>query len=173
MKIFGKKDEGIFTTRMLTTITDIIVKKYIKAGYIAPENYEDTRQTIIEKYIAKREHIESLYDKRAKPETYLSAVLYKRMLEIMRSTSSKQKHFGEYEATVLKNGEGHQITPEEKLIIENEKKISRKSACFIRTRNLQSYSILQNVFQNKAYQTRIGGVSKTRGRQRYIKINVH
>lgn len=126
MKIFGKKDEGIFTTRMLTTITDIIVKKYIKAGYIAPENYEDTRQTIIEKYIAKRERIESLYDKRAKPETYLSAVLYKMMLEIMRSTSSKQKHFGEYEATVLKNGEGHQITPEEKLIIENEKKYLEK-----------------------------------------------
>ena len=81
MNIFGKKDEGVFTTRMLTTITDIIVKKYIKAGFIAPENYEDTKQTIIEKYIAKRQRIESLYDNRAKPETYISAVLYKMMLE--------------------------------------------------------------------------------------------
>ena len=122
MKIFEKNDNGsVFTTRMITTITDIIVKKYIKAGYIAAAEYEDTKQTIIEKYIAKRERIESLYDKRAKPETYVSAVLYKMMLEILRSESTKEKHFSEYETTVLKRGQGHQITPEEKLIIENEK----------------------------------------------------
>ena len=49
MKIFGKNnDGGVFTTRMVTTVTDIIVKKYIKAGYIAPDDFEDYKQTIIE-----------------------------------------------------------------------------------------------------------------------------
>lgn len=126
MNIFGKKDEGVFTTRMLTTITDIIVKKYIKAGFIAPENYEDTKQTIIEKYIAKRQRIESLYDNRAKPETYISAVLYKMMLEILRSGNTKEKHFAEYESTILKGNNDRAITPEEKLIIENEKQYLEK-----------------------------------------------
>ena len=122
MKIFGRNsDGGVFTTRMVTTVTDIIVKKYIKAGYIAPDDFEDYKQTIIEKYITKRERIESLYDNRAKPETYISAVLYRMMLEILRAGSTKEKHFGEYENTILKNGEGHQVTPEERLIIENEK----------------------------------------------------
>ncbi len=126
MRIFGKNEEGVFTMRMITTITDIIVKKYIKAGYISPDNFEDTKQTIIEKYITKRERIESLYDHRAKPETYVSSVLYKMMLEILRAESSKERHFGEYEAAVIKKGQGHQTTPEEKLIIENEKKYLEK-----------------------------------------------
>lgn len=127
MRIFGKNnDGGVFTTRMVTTVTDIIVKKYIKAGYIAPDDFEDYRQTIIEKYITKRERIESLYDKRAKPETYISAVLYRMMLEILRAGSSKEKHHCEYETTILKNGEGHQVTPEERLIIENEKRYLEK-----------------------------------------------
>ena len=112
MKIFEKNDNGsVFTTRMITTITDIIVKKYIKAGYIDAADYEDTKQTIIEKYIAKRERIESLYDKRAKPETYLSAVLYKMMLEILRSETTKDKHFSEYETSVLKRGQVIRLRP--------------------------------------------------------------
>lgn len=60
--------QSVFTNDMLLKISEIIVKKYIKIGYVKSTDYKDIRQTLIEKYCAKRQHIESLYDNRALPQ---------------------------------------------------------------------------------------------------------
>ncbi|MCQ2975396.1 MAG: hypothetical protein MJ211_11380 [Bacteroidales bacterium] len=131
MKLDQTLESKVFSIKMVTTIADIIVKKYIKVGIIESTDYEDTKQTLIEKYYTKKERIESIYDSRSKPETYISAVLYKMLLEILRNKNAKEKHFEDYKQKVLKNDKQHEITPEEKLILENEKKyLNRVIATF-------------------------------------------
>ena len=126
MDIATKQKKGKFSTQMLTSIVSIVVKKYIKNGYLEASQYEDTRQTVLEKYYAKQDRIESLYDSRAKPETYISAVVYKMLLEILRSQGAKEKHQAQYQKTILKGGVQRELNPEEKLIIENEKRYLQK-----------------------------------------------
>ena len=126
MDISTKEKNTIFSTKMLTTIVSIVVKKYIKNGYLDASQYEDTKQTVLEKYFVKQERIESLYDSRAKPETYLSAVVYKMLLEILRSNGAKEKHAAQYQKAVLKGGTQKELNPEEKFIIENEKRYLQK-----------------------------------------------
>lgn len=112
--------QSVFTNDMLLKISEIIVKKYIKIGYVKSTDYKDIRQTLIEKYCAKRQHIESLYDNRALPSTYMSVVLYKMLLEVLRSDTSGRNNFALYQKNVMLAKPRYELSPEERLVLANE-----------------------------------------------------
>ena len=129
MSIFVKKkrmqknligdQRNTFTTKLLMDTANIIVKKFVKNGSLNYNNSEDIKHSIIEKYLLKQTKIENAYNGLAKPETYLSAIFYRMILEILRAEKNKIKYNSN---TEIKNIEHeHELNPEEKLIINNEK----------------------------------------------------
>ncbi len=111
-----------FSTELLLKISDIIVKKFIKNGSIKYDDFEDIRQSLIEKYLNKKDKIESSFNGSAKIETYISAVLYRMVLEILRSKKSEANNNSKFEESIKFFNTEKVINPEEQLIIENEKK---------------------------------------------------
>ncbi len=108
-----------FSTELLNKITSIIVKKFIRSGGIAPEDYDDMTQTLRAKYLAKKEHIESLYKGEAQPQTYMSSVLRMMMLEVLRQNQKTVDTVDIEKATITEADRS--LSPEQKAIIENEK----------------------------------------------------
>lgn len=110
-----------FSTELLNKITSIIVKKFIRSGGIDPDDYDDMTQTLRAKYLAKKEHIESLYKGEAQPQTYMSSVLRMMMLEVLRQSQKYKVDTVDIEKATITEFD-RSPSPEQKAIIENEKK---------------------------------------------------
>ncbi len=112
----------VFSTELLNKITSILVKRFISAGSLTPDDYDDMVQTLRTRYLAKKEHIESLYKGDAQPQTYMTSVLRMMLLEELRSMNKSRIATEE-----LDSDEYHlekpdrSISPEQQAIIENEK----------------------------------------------------
>lgn len=111
-----------FSTDMLLKTADIIIKKFVKNGSINYDDFEDTKQNVIEKYLNKKDIIENAFTGAAKPETYISAVIFRMVLEILRSEKNKPKRNSDLSDNSKIFNSEKVINPEEKLIIDNEKK---------------------------------------------------
>ena len=112
-----------FPLEMLEKISSIIVKKFIKAGYITPDDYQDYNQTLKTRYLTNREKIEGKFKADSLPQTYMSSVLKNMMLEELRSGKKYKERSQEYEKAALLSGEkDRSLSPEERAVIENEKK---------------------------------------------------
>ena len=109
-----------FSTELLNKITSIIVKKFIRSGGIDPDDYDDMTQTLRAKYLAKKEHIESLYKGEAQPQTYMSSVLRMMMLEVLRQSQKSKVDTVDIEKATNTEFD-RSPSPEQKAIIENEK----------------------------------------------------
>lgn len=120
------KTQNIFSTEMLLNISDIIVKKFVKNGSINYNNFEEYKQAVIEKYLQKKDKIESGFTGKAKPETYISAVLYRITLEVLRSEKNREKKYKDTEDNSKVFDNDKVINPEERLIIENEKEYLKR-----------------------------------------------
>jgi len=118
--IYNRKAH-VFSTDLLIKVTNIIVKKFVKNGSINFNDFDDVKQNIIEKYLIKKEKIESAYTGSAKPETYISAVVFRMALEIIRRDKNKLQQHSTYENNVKIYNREKTINPEEELIIKNEK----------------------------------------------------
>ncbi|MCR5454859.1 MAG: hypothetical protein K6F33_07735 [Bacteroidales bacterium] len=114
-----------FSTELLNKITSIIVKKFIRSGGVAPEDYDDMIQTLRAKYLAKKEHIESLYKGEAQPQTYMSSVLRMMMLEVLRQSQKSKVDTVDIEKATITEFD-RSPSPEQKAIIENEKNHFRR-----------------------------------------------
>ena len=110
-----------FTTESLLKITDIVVKKFVKNGSINYNDFDDIKQSVIEKYLIKKERIESSFTGKSKVETYVSAVIYRMILEYLRSDKNRSKRFSDFEDNSKVFEKEKVINPEEQLIINNEK----------------------------------------------------
>jgi DNA-directed RNA polymerase specialized sigma24 family protein len=109
-----------FSDEQILTITDIILKKFVKNHGIDYHNFEDFRQEVLEKFYTKKDTIMDAYTGKAKPETYVSAVIYRMTLGVIRN----DKNFRKYQADIEPSTELQKEkvrTPEEELLIENEK----------------------------------------------------
>ena len=109
-----------FSTELLNKITSIIVKKFIRSGGIDADDYDDMTQTLRAKYLAKKEHIESLYKGEAQPQTYMSSVLRMMMLEVLRQSQKAKLDTVDIEKATITEFD-RSPSPEQKAIIENEK----------------------------------------------------
>ena len=114
-----------FSTELLNKITSIIVKKFIRSGGIDPDDYDDMTQTLRAKYLAKKEHIESLYKGEAQPQTYMSSVLRMMMLEVLRASQKQKVDTVDIEKATITEFD-RSPSPEQKAIIENEKSHFRR-----------------------------------------------
>ena len=115
-----EKDEQRFSVNKLLKITDIVVKKFIQNGSIVYDDFEDVKQSVMVKYYSKQEKIEGAYNGSAKVDTYLSAVVFRMVLEILRTKKSLIKRRKEYEDYSLLTEKNKVLTPEEVTIINNE-----------------------------------------------------
>ena len=59
MQVSAKKTE--FSTELLLKISEIVVKKFVKNGSVKYDDYKDVKQSIIEKYLRKKDKIESSF----------------------------------------------------------------------------------------------------------------
>lgn len=110
-----------FTTELLSKISSIIVKRFVRSGSVEPDEYEDMVQTLRMRYLAKKDHIESLYKGDAQPQTYMSSVLSMMMLEELRA-KNRQLQTEDIEAREIHiEKPDTALTPEQKAIINNEK----------------------------------------------------
>jgi DNA-directed RNA polymerase specialized sigma24 family protein len=109
-----------FSDEQVLTITDIILKKFIKNKGIDYHNFDDFRQEVLENFYTKKDKIMSAYSGKAKPETYISAVIYRMILGVIRNDKNFRKYQADVEpATELQKEKVR--TPEEELLIKNEK----------------------------------------------------
>lgn len=111
-----------FSTELLNKITSILVKRFISAGSISPDDYDDVTQNLRTRYLAKKSHIESLYKGDAQPQTYMTSVLRMMLLEELRNMQKSRLE------TETMDAEGYRLekpdrslSPEQKAIIDNEK----------------------------------------------------
>ncbi len=120
-----KKD--VFPLSMLEKISSIIVKKFIKAGYLTPEDYQDFSQTLKTRYLSNKEKIEGKFKADSLPQTYMSSVLKNMVLEELRTDKKYKERYMEYEKNMMRLGEkDSSISPENQAVIENEKKHLQK-----------------------------------------------
>ena len=123
MNIVKDSADGVFPLEMLEKVSSIIVKKFIKAGYITPDDYQDFTQTLKMRYLSGREKIEGRFKADSLPQTYMSSVLKNMLLEELRSGKRYKERSKEYEKAALREGEKDRaLSPEEKAVVENEKK---------------------------------------------------
>ena len=120
MQVTARKIEQ-FTTELLLKTADIIVKRFVKNGSITYDSFEDYKQTIVEKYLLKKEKIEKAYTGQAKPATYISAILYRMVLEVLRKENNTKKNQKKNVEEFFLSNNKTVINPEEQLIINNEK----------------------------------------------------
>ncbi len=111
-----------FSTESVLKITHIVVKKFIRNGSISYNDFQDVSQTVLEKYWKKKDKIESSFSGASKPETYISAIVYRMVLEIIRSEKNKPKHYTDFEPNLETHNHEKVLNPEEELIINNETK---------------------------------------------------
>ncbi len=111
-----------FSTESVLKITNIVVKKFIRNGSILHKDFQDVSQSVFEKYWKKKDKIESSFSGASRPETYISAVVYRMVLEIIRSEKNKPKHYTDFEPNIETQSHEKVLNPEEELIINNEKK---------------------------------------------------
>jgi len=116
-----------FSTELLNKITSILVKRFISSGSLMPDDYDDMVQTLRTRYLAKKDHIESLYKGDAQPQTYMTSVLRMMMLEELRSMQKSRI------VTEDIDSEGYHLekpdrslSPEQQAIIDNEKQHLRR-----------------------------------------------
>lgn len=124
----GKNSElrSAFSTEDVLRIIEIIVKKFIKNGSVFYEDYDEMKQILSEKYWRKQDKIIGGYSGKAKPATYLSAVFYRMVLEVLRNSSGKNDSFRKYEKQMLESEKPKSINPEEEYIIKNELKLFKR-----------------------------------------------
>jgi hypothetical protein len=122
MKI-SETEKEVFPLSMLEKISSIIVKKFIKAGYIKPDDYQDFTQTLKTRYLSSRERIEGRFKADSLPQTYMSSVLKNMMLEELRVDKKYKERSMEYEKNAMRQGDRDtSLSPENRAVIENEKK---------------------------------------------------
>ncbi|MDD3685914.1 MAG: hypothetical protein PHE56_04015 [Bacteroidales bacterium] len=115
------QDYSDFSDANIINVIEIIVKKFIKTGQIQFCDYDDVKQSLAEKFFRKKESIINGFNHEAGVRTYISAVVYKMTLEIIRE-QNKTKNYDEY-------GESYQsknLNPEEKLILDDEKEYLKR-----------------------------------------------
>lgn len=126
MKI-ARDSESQFPLSMLETISSIIVKQYIGDRRIDPEDYDDFTQTLKTRYLASKDRIEAKFRGDSQPQTYMSAVLNNMLREEIRTYDRHKQRSDEFEKVAMQSGEtDNSISPEDRAIIENEKKNLRR-----------------------------------------------
>lgn len=123
----SKDARNNFFDEKVLEITDIIMKKLVKNKSIHFSDFEEVRQSVLEKYFSKKEQIIDAFEGKSKPDTYISAVIFRTALSVMRS----RRNYAKYQSDVLPEEspaiiKEKTITPEEFLIIEDEKAYLKK-----------------------------------------------
>lgn len=107
-------------------LCSIIINKFISRGVIPFNEKEDIKQSLLEKYLLKREKIATAYSGKAQPRTYYSAVLYKMTCEVIRSELNNWKTIKSEVNEMLKYNKDNSLSPEQATIIHNEKDLLDK-----------------------------------------------
>lgn len=102
-------------------IMDIMIKKFIKNKQIEREDFNEIKQILVEKYLGKQSSIKDAFTYKSKIETYLSAVIYRMILEIIREQYSYKNRVKRIEKVINDDSRQTTLSPEEILIIEDEK----------------------------------------------------
>ncbi len=126
MQIDKKQTNIAFSIEMVIKIADIIVKKFVKNKSIHVSEFDEIKQTIIEKYLQKKDKIEINFTEKSKPETYISAILFRMVLEVLRTERNKNQRYLDFEDNIKIFEKEKIINPEEKLIIQNEKEYLKR-----------------------------------------------
>ena len=117
----SKRRSDDFSDQKVLKITDIILKKFVKKRGIDYGSFEDFRQEVLEKFYSKKTAIIDSYSGKAKPETYLSAVIYRMVLGVIRSDKNFKKYQSDINPAEYDMQTENVRTPEENLVIKNEK----------------------------------------------------
>jgi len=145
----------IFSSSTVIRITEIIVKKFISNKTFQYDEFDDIKQTIIEKFWLKKERIANSFSNKAKPETYISAVIYKMTLEIIRERQNRLKKENEYTDNIKNYGSQKTINPEERLIINNEKEYLKRVFVTLGNERTKTLLFLKAFFRMEIYENDI------------------
>lgn len=104
----------------IINIAEIVIKRFIKNGSIEYEYFDEMKQSVLEKYYTKKHSIEAAFNDKAKPETYVSAILYRMVLEILRKEDNRIRQERKMEDNSFFDDDINNISPEHQLIINNE-----------------------------------------------------
>jgi len=121
-----KKTNIAFSIEMVIKIADIIVKKFVKNKSIHSSEFDEIKQIILEKYLQKKDKIEINFTQKSKPETYISAILFRMVLEVLRTEHNKKQRYLDFEDNIKIFEKEKIINPEEKLIIQNEREYLKR-----------------------------------------------
>lgn len=116
----------LISLEAIEELCSIIINKFISRGVIPFNEKEDIKQSLLEKYLLKREKIAKAYSGKAQPKTYYSAVLYKMTCEVIRSELNNWKTIKSEVNEMLKYNKDNSLSPEQATIIHNEKDLLDK-----------------------------------------------
>ncbi len=116
----------LISLEAIEELCSIIVNKFISRGVIPFNEKEDIKQSLLEKYLIKKEKIAKAYSGKAQPRTYYSAVLYKMTCELIRSELNNWKTIKSEVNEMLKYNKDNSLSPEQATIIHNEKDLLDK-----------------------------------------------
>jgi len=113
-----RKEEELITISNVIIIVEIICKKFVSNGSIQTDQFEDLKQSILEKYLLKKDRILNSFNRTAKIETYISSVIYRMALEVLRSKLYKRH---ENSDPIKLSNYNNELDPEEQVILKYEK----------------------------------------------------
>lgn len=122
MQLFNTHNSTDFSLEQAMKIIDIIVKKFIKSGQINYDDYDEIKQILIEKYLNKQTTIAASFSNKSKVQTYISAVIYKMLLEVLRESKNYKNKVKKTESILANDYRQTVISPEDQLVIEDEKR---------------------------------------------------
>jgi len=115
------KEEKILSENELLNLSEIIVKHYAYA--IPPNEIEDVRMSIVEKYLAQEDKINRHFHGQSKKSTYAYAILNRMCCSILRKEKKHWQKQHTYHEDLISTGP-HKTT--EQFIIEDEIQHLRK-----------------------------------------------
>ncbi|MGM0567218.1 MAG: hypothetical protein ACQESX_10710 [Bacteroidota bacterium] len=97
-----------------------VVNKMLVRNAIPYREKEDTEQELMRKYVEKKSKIQSAFQGNSKPETYLTAVLYRMCCEVIRSDVKNWDHVKHHDPTDYFARNIPESSVEHKMVINNE-----------------------------------------------------
>ncbi len=120
-------NKGLISTKSLYEIAEKVVNHFIGKRVIPFADRKDFIQSVVEKYYTKRDRIENGYSGKAKISTYVTSVIYKMTCEEIRSEIKHWKQQKEDANLMLEMKKDNSLSPEQELIISNEKILLQKA----------------------------------------------
>lgn len=112
--------EEVFSVEEVYSLAKKVVNKMLVRNAIPHREQQDTEQELMRKYVEKKSKIQSAFKGNSKPETYLTAVLYRMCCEIIRSDVKNWDHVKHHDPTDFFMRSISESSVENKMVINNE-----------------------------------------------------